>query len=126
MNGVAAIKGGFLLVEIRGPDWRVRQFNMDGVLVRTVPLPSTGIGINSIASTEDSTTALIGYSGWSVPPRWVKYDAESGAITTVFEVKPAGDYSQVHTWRLDAPSTGEVFDTYGTFLWHGGTSPECG
>jgi prolyl oligopeptidase len=108
MNGVAAIKGGFLLAEIRGPDWRVRQFNMDGVLVRTVPLPSTGIGINAIASTEESTTALIGYSGWSVPPRWVKYDAESGGVTTVFEVKPAGDYSQVHTWRLDAPSTGGV------------------
>lgn len=108
MNGMAAIKGGFLLVEIRGPDWRVRQFNSDGVLVRTVPLPSTGIGINAIASTEDSTIALIGYSGWSVPHRWVKYDATSGGVTTVFEVKPAGDYSQVHTWRLDAPSTGGV------------------
>ena len=108
MNGVAAIKGGFLLAEIRGPDWRMRQFNMDGVLVRTVPLPPTGIGINALASTEDSTTALIGYSGWSVPPRWVKYDAVSGEITTVFEVKPAGDYSQVHTWRLDALSTGGV------------------
>jgi len=108
MNGVAAIKGGFLLAEIRGPDWRVRQFNMDGVFVRTVPLPSTGIGINAIASTEDSRTALIGYSGWSVPPRWVKYDAESGGVTTVFEVKPAGDYSQMHTWRLDALSTGGV------------------
>jgi prolyl oligopeptidase len=108
MNGVAAIKGGFLLVEIRGPDWRVRHFNRDGVLIRTVPLPSTGIGISTIASTEDSTTALIGYSGWSVPARWVKYDAASGGVTTVFEVKPAGDYSQVHTWRLDAPSTGGV------------------
>jgi prolyl oligopeptidase len=108
MNGVAAIKGGFLLAEIRGPDWRVRQFNRDGVFVRTVPFPSTGIGIHAIASTEDSTTALIGYSGWSVPPRWVKYDAESGGVTTVFEVKPAGDYSQVHTWRLDALSTGGV------------------
>lgn len=108
MNGVSAIKGGFLLVEIRGPDWRVRQFNRDGGLVRTVPLPSSGIGINAIASTEDSTTALIGYSGWSVPPRWVKYDAASGAVTTVFEVKPAADYSQVHTWRLDALSTGGV------------------
>lgn len=108
MNGVAAIKGGFLLVEIRGPDWRVRQFDMNGVPVRTVPLPSSGIGINAVASTGDSTTALIGYSGWSVPPRWVKYDAESGGVTTVFEVKPAGDYSQVHTWRLDALSTGDV------------------
>lgn len=108
MNGVAAIKGGILLVEIRGPDWRVRQFNREGVFVRTVPLPASGIGINAIASTEDSTSALIGYSGWSVPPRWVKYDAANGAVTTVFEVKPAGDYSQVHTWRLDAPSTGGV------------------
>jgi len=105
-NGVAAVKGGFLLAETSGPDWRVRQFNRDGVLIRTVPLPSTGIGINAIASTEDSTTALISYSGWSVPPRWVKYDAASGAVTTVFEVKPAADYSHVHTWRLDAPSTG--------------------
>jgi prolyl oligopeptidase len=108
MNGVAAIKGGFLLAEICGPDWRVRQFDMDGVFVRTVPLPSTGIAINAIASTEDSTTALIGYSGWSVPPRWMKFDAESGGVTTVFEVKPAADYSQLHTWRLDAPSTGGV------------------
>ena len=107
MSGVAAIKGGFLLAEIRGPDWRVRQFNRDGVLIRTVPLP-TGIGIHAIASTEDSTSALIGYSGWSVPPRWVKYDAESGGVTTVFEVKPEGNYSQVHTWRLNAPSTGGV------------------
>src|SRR6185312_9406800 len=31
---------------------------------------------------------------------------ESGRVTTVFEVKPAADYSQVHTWRLDATSTG--------------------
>ena len=108
MNGVAAIKGGFLLTEIRGPDWRVRHFNMDGVLVRTVALPSAGIGISAIASTEDSTTALIGYSGWSVPPRWVKYDAGSGDVTTVFEVKPAADYSQIQTWRLDASSTGGV------------------
>ena len=105
MNGVAAIKGGFLLVEIRGPDWRVRQFNEDGTLVRTVPLPSAGIAINAIASTEDSATALIAYSGWSLAPRWVRYDAESGGVMTVFEVKPAGDYSQVHTWQLDATST---------------------
>jgi prolyl oligopeptidase len=108
MNGVAAIKEGFLLVETRGPDWRVRQFNSDGELVRTVPLPSSGIGINAIASTEDSSVALISYSGWSVPPRWVKFDGASGTVTTEFEVKPAGDYSQLHTWRLDALSTGGV------------------
>jgi prolyl oligopeptidase len=108
MNGVAAIKGGFLLVEIRGPDWRVQQFSLDGMLVRTAPLPSTGISINAIASSEDSASALLGYSGWSLPPRWVKYDTASGEVTTVFEVRPTGDYSHVHAWQLDALSTGGV------------------
>ena len=108
INGVATIKGGFLLVEVSGPDWRVRQFNADGTPVRTVPLPATGIGINAVASTEDSTIALIAYSGWSVPSRWVKFDAASGVLTTVFEVKPVADYTKVRTWRLDAPSTGGV------------------
>jgi prolyl oligopeptidase len=108
INGVAAIKGGFLLVEVRGPDWRVRQFTLDGAPVRTVSLPAKGIGINAVASNEDSTIALLAYSGWSVPSRWVKYDTANGTLTTVFEVKPSGDYSKVRTWRLDAPSTGGV------------------
>jgi prolyl oligopeptidase len=108
INGVAAIKGGFLLVEVSGPDWRMRQFDAAGAPVRTVPLPSTGIAINAVASTEDSTMALIAYSGWSVPSRWATYDAASGALTTVFEVKPAADYSKVRSWRLDALSTGGV------------------
>jgi prolyl oligopeptidase len=108
INGVAAIKGGFLLVEVSGPDWRIRQFSADGTPLRTVPLASTGIGINALASTEDSSVALIAYSGWSVPARWVKFDAASGALTTVFEVKPAGDFSKLRTWRLDALSSGGV------------------
>lgn len=108
MNGVAAIKGGFLLIEVSGPDWRVRQFDDAGKVVRTVPLPQTGIGIASVAGAEDSSVALIAYSGWSVPSRWARYDGAGGSLTTVFEVKPAADYSKVWTWRLDAPSTGGV------------------
>jgi prolyl oligopeptidase len=108
MNGVSSIKGGFLLTEVNGPDWRVRQFETGGKLVRTLALPASGIGINAIASNEDSAVALVGYSGWSVPSRWTKYDAAGGSLTTVFEVKPPADYSKVHTWRLDAPSTGGV------------------
>ncbi|HEV2703408.1 MAG TPA: prolyl oligopeptidase family serine peptidase [Steroidobacteraceae bacterium] len=108
INGVASIKGGLLLVEVSGPDWRIRQFSSDGKPIRTVPLPSTGIGINAVAATEDSSIALIAYSGWSIPSRWVKYDATSGALTPVFEVKPTGDYSKVRIWRLDAPSTGGI------------------
>jgi prolyl oligopeptidase len=106
MSGVAPIKGGFLLTEVNGPDWRVRQFDRAGKLVRTVPLPASGIGITAMATSEDSPVALIGYAGWSIPSHWVRYDAAAGTLTTVFEVKPAADYSQVHTWRLDAPSAG--------------------
>ena len=54
IDGVAAIKGGFLLAEVNGPDWRMRQFDAGGKPVRTLPLPASGIGINAIASNEDS------------------------------------------------------------------------
>lgn len=108
INGVAPIKGGFLLMEVSGPDWRARQFDAAGHLVRAVALPGSGIGIGRVASDEDSAVAVISYSGWSIPSRWVRYDSGTGAVTTVFEVKPAADYSQVRTWRLDADSTGGV------------------
>ena len=104
MNGVAPIRNGFLLREVSGPDWRVRQFGADGQPVRTVPLPSTGIGIGVMASESDSPVALITYVGWSLPTHWAKYDADSGNLTTVFEVKPAADYSQLRTYRLEARS----------------------
>jgi prolyl oligopeptidase len=104
MNGVAPVKNGFLLREVSGPDWRVRQFSADGHPVRTVPLPSTGIGIGVMASESDSPVALISYVGWSLPTHWAKYDADSGSLTTVFEVKPAADYSHLRTYRLEAKS----------------------
>lgn len=104
LNGVAAIKGGFLVAEVRGPDWRVRQYDDDGHLVRAVALPGSGIGVGAIASSADSPRALISYQGWSLPTRWAQYDAGSGTLTTVFEVKPAADYSQLRTYRLNARS----------------------
>lgn len=104
MHSVAPIRGGFLVTEVRGPDWRVQQFDTNGGFVRTVPLPATGIGIGSIASSTDSTHALITYSGWTVPSQWVDYDATHGATKVVFEVKPAADYSDVVTHRLEAVS----------------------
>jgi prolyl oligopeptidase len=103
-NGVAAIKGGFLVAEVSGPDWRVRQYDDDGHLVRTLALPQSGIGIGAIASSADSPLALISYQGWALPTRWAQYDSGSGTFTTVFEVKPAADYSQLRAYRLNARS----------------------
>ena len=103
MNAVAPVQGGYLVAEVSGPDWRVRHYGSDGRVLRSVPLPA-GIGIYWLASSGASPQALIGYSGWSIPPRWVRYDGASGTVTTVFETKAAADYSQVRSYRLDARS----------------------
>jgi prolyl oligopeptidase len=104
MHSVAPVKGGFLLTEVRGPDWRVQQYSRAGKFVRDVPLAKTGIGIGAIASSSGSERALITYSGWTVPASWTEYDAAHGTLKNVFEVKPAADYSKVVTYRLDATS----------------------
>src|SRR6185312_17448424 len=74
MHSVAPIKGGFLITEVRGPDWRVQQYSSASKFVRTVSLPENGIGVGTIASGADSTRALITYSGWTIPARWAEYD----------------------------------------------------
>ncbi|HWG66540.1 MAG TPA: S9 family peptidase, partial [Rhodanobacteraceae bacterium] len=104
MHSVAPIKGGFLITEVRGPDWRVQQYSSAGKFVRTVSLPENGIGVGTIASGAGSTRALIAYSGWTIPARWAEYDGANGTLKTVFEVEPAADYSKVVTYRLDATS----------------------
>ena len=104
MHSVAPIAGGFLIVEVRGPDWRVQQYSDAGTFVRSVPLPTHGIGIGRIASSAASPHALITYSGWTLPARWAEYDGTQGTLKTVFEVKPAADYSRIVTYRLDATS----------------------
>src|SRR5579875_1390406 len=100
----AAIACWFLITEVRGPDWRVQQYSSDGKFIRTVPLPQTGIGVGTIAGSATSPHALITYSGWTIPSRWAEYNAQHGTLKTVFEVKPAADYSKVVTYRLDATS----------------------
>jgi prolyl oligopeptidase len=104
MHSVAPVKGGFLITEVRGPDWRVQLFDAGGGFIRTVGLPETGIGIGTIASSASSDQALITYSGWTTPGRWVAYDTARDTQKVVFEVEPAADYSKVVTYRLDAIS----------------------
>ena len=103
MHGVAPIAGGFLAHWIWGMDQRLEQHDAGGKLVRAVALPA-GIAIGTIASSASSPEAVIAYSGWTVPERWVRYDARSGVVTTAFEVKPAADYSRVAVSQLDARS----------------------
>jgi prolyl oligopeptidase len=103
-NAVSSIKGGFLITKVLGPDWKIDQYNRQGKLIRTVGLPNTGIGIGTIASSSSSEQALITYSGWKIPERWVQYNSSNGDLKTIFEVKPSADYSNVQVKIIDAIS----------------------
>ncbi len=104
LQQVAPIADGFLVVRSWGPDWWTEQYDHAGKLVRRLPLPAHGIGIGAIAGEAGQAQALIPYAGWTLPGRWVEYDAASGKLSTVFEVKSAADYAKVEVSRIDATS----------------------
>lgn len=104
MNGVSEVKGGFLIKKVLGPDWKIDQYDSRGKMVREVGLPTTGIGIGTIASSESSDQALITYSGWTIPETWVQYSLSDGKLKEIFQVKPAADYSKVRFDVVDAVS----------------------
>ncbi len=103
-NAVSPVKGGFLIKSVLGPDWKIDQYDSQGKFVRAIDLPKSGIGIGSIASSSQSDKALITYSGWTFPERWVQYNSANGNLKTIFEVKPAADYSKVKFSVFDAVS----------------------
>jgi prolyl oligopeptidase len=104
IHGIYAVKSGFLLVRVAGPEWRLDQYKADGTFVRRVPLPPEGIGIGAIAASSQSTVALVSFAGWTFPNRWDQYDIRHGTLKTIFAVKPAADYSRLRTYRLTARS----------------------
>jgi prolyl oligopeptidase len=104
LQQVAPIAGGFLVVRSWGPDWWVEQYDRAAKFVRRLPLPAHGIGIGGIAAEQGQDRALIDYGGWTLPSRWVEYDAQAGTLKTLFEVQPAADYSKVEAYRIDGTS----------------------
>lgn len=103
-NAVAAVKGGFLIAKVNGPDWKIDQYNNTGKMIRNVNLPKKGIGISNLEGSTGSDQSLIIYSGWTTPDRWILYNTNNGDIKTVFEVKPAADYSKIKYSVIDAVS----------------------
>ena len=104
VQGVAPVADGFLVTRSWGPDWWVEQYDAAAKQVRRLPLPTHGISVGGIASEPGQPHALVSYGGWTVPSRWAEYDASTGALKTVFEVKPAADYSKVRVRRIDGVS----------------------
>ncbi|KRE97635.1 peptidase S9 [Frateuria sp. Soil773] len=101
---VAPLGDGFIVVRSSGPDWWAEQYDAKAALVRRLPLPPRGIAIGSIASESGQAKALVSYHGWTTPTRWVEYDGDSGAVRTVFEVKPPADYDKISVRRIEGTS----------------------
>jgi prolyl oligopeptidase len=104
LQNIAPIADGFLVTRSWGPDWWAEQYDAQGRRVRRLPLPAHDITIEGIAAEQGQDHALITYGGWTLPARWADYDAKSGSLRTVFEVKPAADYSKVEVHRIDGTS----------------------
>ncbi|GLQ50460.1 peptidase S9 [Dyella flava] len=104
LQDVEPVAGGFLVTRSWGPDWWVEQYDAQGQFVRRVGLPEHDIGVEGIASDEGQDHALITYGGWTLPSRWADFDAKTGTVNTVFEVKPAGDYSKVEVQHVEGVS----------------------
>jgi prolyl oligopeptidase len=104
IRDVYPIKDGMLVFRVAGPDQKLQHWSEQGELIRTVDLPSTGIGLGTLATSSSSSDALITYKGWTTPERWVNYNAQSGKLTSVFEVTAVGDFSPIRVTRLDAVS----------------------
>jgi len=103
-NSVASVKNGFLLVKVKGPDWKVDHYNNRGQLIRTLNFPKSGIGIGAIASSSKLDEAIISYSGWIIPNTWAQYNIKDGNLKTVFKVKPPADYSNIKYNVIEATS----------------------
>lgn len=101
---VTPLGDGFLVVRSAGPDWWADQYDAKAGFVRRVPLPATGVTIGGVASEAGQNKALISYVGWTTPTHWAEYDGASGSLKTIFEVKPAADYSKVRVTRVDGVS----------------------
>lgn len=105
-HNIYPIARGFLVLKSWGTVWRLDQFSNDGYYVRTVGLPDRGIGIDDVASSSAQPEALISYEGWAGPAgRWDTYDASTGALQTVFDVKPPSRaYANVRVTEISATS----------------------
>jgi len=73
-------------------------------MVRAVSLPDSAISIGAIASSAASPDALITYSGWTVPTKWVRYHGGDGTVDEVFAVTAPGDYGSVTVETFEATS----------------------
>jgi prolyl oligopeptidase len=104
IDNVVAVPGGFATIDVNGGDSGMRVFAADGMPRATVPIPDVST-IDELAADPAGSEVIVGYEGYTAPPRWYRYDAARNALTatSIGQTAP-GDFSQVRVQRVLVPS----------------------
>jgi prolyl oligopeptidase len=104
VDDIVAVPNGFATVDVNGGDSGMRVFNADGSPRATVPIPEVS-SIDALAADPRGGDVIVGYEGYTAPPRWYRYDAAANALTptSIGQTAP-GDFSQVRVQRVLVPS----------------------
>ena len=104
IEDVVPIPGGFATLDVNGGDSAMRVFAADGTPRATVPIPDVST-IDVLAADPAGGAVIVGYEGYTAPPRWYRYDASQNALVPTSIAQTArGDFSQVRVQRVLVPS----------------------
>jgi prolyl oligopeptidase len=99
IEGITVAAGHVFARELDGGDSSIHVYDSSGAESGTMPLPPH-VTVNAIAGDPSGSDAIVGYTTYGVPSRWVRYDASSGDVSdTGIETTAAGDYSSLVVTR---------------------------
>ncbi|MBV8581986.1 MAG: S9 family peptidase [Candidatus Eremiobacteraeota bacterium] len=104
VEDVVAIPGGFATRDVDGGDSGMRTFAADGTARGVVPIPPVS-SIDELAADSAAGDVIVGYEGYTTPPRWYSYDPAKNALTatSIGQTAP-GDFSKVQVRRVFVPA----------------------
>ncbi len=104
IDDLQAVRGGFITSDIDGGDGAARFFSTDGKHHKQIPIPAVSV-INALAGDPSSGPIIIGYQGYTIPTRWLRYVPETNKLvsTGIARTSP-GDFSNVVVERVFVPS----------------------
>ena len=104
IDDLQAVRGGFITSDIDGGDAAARFFSADGKRSKHIPIPAVSV-IAALAGDPSSGPIIIGYQGYTVPTRWLRYIPETNKLvpTGIARTSP-GDFSNVVVQRVFVPS----------------------
>jgi prolyl oligopeptidase len=103
ISDIVPVHGGFITLDVDGGDSSARFVNAAGN-GKTIPLPPVS-RLTDVAGDVGGSDIIIGYSGYTRPNRWLRYNAGKNTLasTRVVETAP-GDYRRLTVKRAFAPS----------------------